>query len=101
MSVDTLAAVIDIELTFSKEPDESNVEFPGDLHGKTRWSPNGCDHGKSSHQRFLQKFKAGASRQQKQTIPQRCAIRKEFGADELIHRIVAAYIFAKRQQIPG
>jgi hypothetical protein len=94
-----LTAVIDIEVVFTQKADEDDVEFFRNLHGKARWSPNRCYHRQTAHQGFLQQLKAGPPRKQKQAIPQWCSVRKELCAEQLIHRIVTAYIFAKRQQI--
>ena len=89
--------MINIEVIVPQEPYEGNVELLRNVYRKTRWSSYGCNHWDSTHQRFLQKLKAGASGQQKQAIPQRRAVRKEFRANKLIHCVVTAHVFAKRQ----
>ena len=62
--------MVNIEVALSQESNESNIEFSRDLHGETGWSSDGRHQWKPAHQRFLKKFKAGAPREQKQTIPQ-------------------------------
>ena len=89
--------MINIEVIVPQEPDEGNVELLRDVYRKARWSPYGCNHWNPTHQRFLQKLKAGASGQQKHALSQRRAVCKEFRANKLIHCVVTAYIFAKRQ----
>src|SRR5215469_2908385 len=91
--------VINVEMILSQKSNEGNVELPSHLYSKARWSAYGRHHGNSGHQCLLQQFKAGTPRQQKQLIPQRCSIGKEFSANEPINGIVTAHIFAYCQQL--
>jgi hypothetical protein len=89
--------VINIEVIVAQKPYERNVELLGYIYRKARWSPHGCNHLNPTHHRFLQKLKAGASGEQKHTLSQGRAAGEEFRANKLIHCVVTAYIFTKRQ----
>ena len=88
--------MINVKVLLSQKSYKRDVKFFRNLYREARRSSNGGHHRDSTHQSFLQKLKAGASRQQEQAVPQGGAIGKELCADQLIHRVVTAHIFAKR-----
>lgn len=52
--MDAVGPVIDVEPVFSQEPDQDDIEFPGNLHGQAGRRADGGYHRNSSHERLLQ-----------------------------------------------
>ena len=93
-----LGAVIDVEVIVAKEPNKNNVEVFGDPHGETRWSTDTRDHRDSTHDSFLQEFEACTSGEQKQGMAQGSAVREKLRTDELVDRVVTAYVFFNSEE---
>jgi hypothetical protein len=96
-----LSTVVDVEVSVAKEADEGDVEVFGYLYGKAGGSSYSGDHGDASHESFLQEFEAGAAGEQEQCVAEWGAVGEEFCAEELVDCVVAAYVFARSEEIAG
>lgn len=90
--------MVGVEAMVAEEAYEGDIELSCDLDGEAGGSAYGGYHRHAAHQGLLQEFKTGAAREHQHRVPQRKTIAKELGADELIHCVMTADVFAKNDQ---
>ena len=84
---------IDIELIVPHEAQESDVGLLRQLYRQTGRRANGRDKRDARHQGFLYQFEAGPAADQQQVLVKRKRRGKKLFTDQLVQRVVAAYVF--------
>ncbi len=91
--MDSVLSGINVETAVCKKPDQGHIMITGKADSQTGGCPDCSDHGKSSHQGFLDKLKTGSAAEQKDVSVKRQHLLTHGPTKQFVDSIMATNVF--------